>query len=368
VQRRESPGRGERDRRRDEPSYAPYQQQQYPPPPPQHYPPPPHFPPGRGGGGRGGYQGGGGGSWGGGHGGGRGGGGGRGDDSDGDIQAADYAEYRRLKRAKRAHFTMWANTPSPRADEDDQFDPKPRKELSPPRMGEAPVVVAPAGKRDKKEKRRKEKKASKKKRKHRSSSSSSSSSSSDGEKAADVGALAAAAADGGEEEARKLREFIKAKAESAERERAAAAAAAAAAGPAEDDSALVGPMPPPQFAHATNFGGALLPGEGDAMAQFVQAGKRIPRRGEVGLNADEISHFETLGYVMSGSRHARMNAVRIRKENQVYSAEEKAALAMINYEEKAQREAKVMESLRSLVEKHAPSGPPPPGDAAGGAK
>jgi hypothetical protein len=77
------------------------------------------------------------------------------------------------------------------------------------------------------------------------------------------------------------------------------------------------------------------------MAQYVQAGKRIPRRGEVGLSADEIQHFEDLGYVMSGSRHSRMNAVRIRKENQVYSAEEKAALAMINFEEKAIREQKV---------------------------
>jgi len=84
----------------------------------------------------------------------------------------------------------------------------------------------------------------------------------------------------------------------------------------------------------------------------VQAGKRIPRRGEVGLTADEISHFEDLGYVMSGSRHSRMNAVRIRKENQVYSAEEKAALAMINFEEKAIREQKVLADLRKLVERH----------------
>jgi hypothetical protein len=59
---------------------------------------------------------------------------------------------------------------------------------------------------------------------------------------------------------------------------------------------------------------------------------------------------------MSGSRHARMNAVRIRKENQVYSAEEKAALAMINYEEKAEREARVMEDLKRLVAKHLPEG------------
>lgn len=52
-----------------------------------------------------------------------------------------------------------------------------------------------------------------------------------------------------------------------------------------------------------SYGGALRPGEGEAMAQFVQAGKRIPRRGEVGLTADEIENFETLGYVMSGSRY-----------------------------------------------------------------
>ncbi|KAI8014282.1 NKAP family protein [Camellia lanceoleosa] len=84
-----------------------------------------------------------------------------------------------------------------------------------------------------------------------------------------------------------------------------------------------------------SYGGALRPGEGDAIAQYVQQGKRIPRRGEVGLSAEEIQKFESLGYVMSGSRHQRMNAIRIRKENQVYSAEDKRALTMFNYEEKA---------------------------------
>ncbi len=48
------------------------------------------------------------------------------------------------------------------------------------------------------------------------------------------------------------------------------------------------------------------------MAAFVQAGKRIPRRGEVGMDANTIERFEQAGYVMSGSRHSRMNAVRIR--------------------------------------------------------
>lgn len=53
------------------------------------------------------------------------------------------------------------------------------------------------------------------------------------------------------------------------------------------------------------------------MAQFVQSGKRIPRRGEVGLTSNQIESYEAVGYVMSGSRHSRMNAVRMRKENQV---------------------------------------------------
>ena len=30
-----------------------------------------------------------------------------------------------------------------------------------------------------------------------------------------------------------------------------------------------------------SYGGALRPGEGEAMAAYVQSGKRIPRRGEV---------------------------------------------------------------------------------------
>ncbi|GAU25568.1 hypothetical protein TSUD_260020 [Trifolium subterraneum] len=119
--------------------------------------------------------------------------------------------------------------------------------------------------------------------------------------------------------------------------------------PALDNEPTVGPMPLPKAEGHISYGGALRPGEGDAIAQYVQQGKRIPRRGEVGLSAEEISKFEELGYVMSGSRHQRMNAIRIRKENQVYSAEDKRALAMFNYEEKAKREHKVMADLQRLV-------------------
>ncbi|KAL6646006.1 hypothetical protein ACP70R_017614 [Stipagrostis hirtigluma subsp. patula] len=124
--------------------------------------------------------------------------------------------------------------------------------------------------------------------------------------------------------------------------------------PALGDKAplIVGPMPPPHVEAAqVNYGRALRPGEGDAIAQFVQRGKRIPRRGEVGLSAEEIQRFEDAGYVMSGSRHARINAVRLRKENQVYSAEEKRALAAFNHDQKARRECKVQDDLRRLVDR-----------------
>ncbi|EGB03532.1 hypothetical protein AURANDRAFT_33894 [Aureococcus anophagefferens] len=101
---------------------------------------------------------------------------------------------------------------------------------------------------------------------------------------------------------------------------------------------------------AVDYGGALRPGEGAAIAQYVQKNMRIPRRGEVGWQGEEIERLESVGYVMSGSRHARMNAVRIRKENQVYSAEEKRALALITFEEKQQQENKVMGEFRAMLQ------------------
>lgn len=52
-----------------------------------------------------------------------------------------------------------------------------------------------------------------------------------------------------------------------------------------------------------DYGKALLPGEGAAMAAYVAEGKRIPRRGEIGLTSDQIASFESVGYVMSGSRY-----------------------------------------------------------------
>ena len=102
---------------------------------------------------------------------------------------------------------------------------------------------------------------------------------------------------------------------------------------------------------SVDYGGALMPGEAEAMAKYVQENKRIPRRGEVGLTAEEIESFETLGYVMSGSRHKKMNAVRLRKEGQIYSAEEKRALATHNYAEKTKRENTIISEFRDMLSK-----------------
>lgn len=101
-------------------------------------------------------------------------------------------------------------------------------------------------------------------------------------------------------------------------------------------------------AHA-GYGGALLPGEGDAMAKYVKEGQRIPRRGEIGMTSEQISSLESDGWVMSGSRHRRMEAVRLRKENQVYSAEERVALAKFNLEERQKRENEVLSTFRKQI-------------------
>jgi len=122
----------------------------------------------------------------------------------------------------------------------------------------------------------------------------------------------------------------------------------------EDDvGESFGPAPPPRTAGmaSNNYGQNLLPGEGSAMAAFVQEGKRIPRRGEIGLRSDEIEAFEDAGYVMSGSRNRRMEAVRMRKENQIYSVEERAALAQFNFAEKQEREKNMLNEFRRLVNK-----------------
>lgn len=51
----------------------------------------------------------------------------------------------------------------------------------------------------------------------------------------------------------------------------------------------------------------------------------------------------------SSFRHRRMEAVRIRKENQIYSADEKRALAMFSKEERQKRENLILGQFREMV-------------------
>ncbi|RXW19784.1 hypothetical protein EST38_g6072 [Candolleomyces aberdarensis] len=125
---------------------------------------------------------------------------------------------------------------------------------------------------------------------------------------------------------------------------------------ASDSDEEVGPLPVMQANTAKrlnerDYGGALLRGEGSAMAAFLQddPNVRIPRRGEIGLTSDQIAKYEDSGYVMSGSRHKRMNAVRMRKENQVISAEEKRGILKLQKEEKERREAILREEFNEIV-------------------
>jgi len=121
----------------------------------------------------------------------------------------------------------------------------------------------------------------------------------------------------------------------------------------EGDDEDLGPQPLQKVKERVNereYGGALLRGEGSAMAAYVQDDARIPRRGEIGLTSDEIAGYEDVGYVMSGSRHRRMNAVRMRKENQVISAEEKRSILKLQREERERREELLKQEFKSLVE------------------
>ncbi|CAH8528990.1 unnamed protein product [Heterobilharzia americana] len=133
----------------------------------------------------------------------------------------------------------------------------------------------------------------------------------------------------------------------------------------EEEEEAVGPVLPTNE-HSNliplDYGRALLPGEGAAMAAYIAEGKRIPRRGEIGLTSEEIESFEEQGYVMSGSRHRRMEAVRLRKENQIYSADEKRALEHFNHAERAKREAKLQAQFKALIKRKLEdkqSAPPP---------
>ncbi|KAJ7489945.1 ras-induced vulval development antagonist-domain-containing protein [Mycena galericulata] len=125
--------------------------------------------------------------------------------------------------------------------------------------------------------------------------------------------------------------------------------------PVEDEWVVKSAPPPPAALPFASEGGqppsSIPVGDRDGDSDDDQDGteSRIPRRGEIGLTSDEIAKYEDVGYVMSGSRHRRMNAVRMRKENQVISAEEKRGILKLQKEERERREAILREEFSELV-------------------
>ncbi|CAD6209004.1 GSCOCG00003651001-RA-CDS [Cotesia congregata] len=222
---------------------------------------------------------------------------------------------------------VWGKSPTRIEDSDDEDEIAVKKrDHSPERRKKSKKDKKKKSKKLKKEKKsKKEKKKSKKRKRKYSDSSSSDSGSSDDD-------------DGQVKWVEKGSEQVKSK----KKRRSSS--------DDSGDESVVGPL---QKQHVTlsakDFGKALLPGEGAAMAAYIAEGKRIPRRGEIGLTSDEIASYESVGYVMSGSRHRRMEAVRIRKENQIYSADEKRALAMFSKEERQKRENLILGQFREMV-------------------
>lgn len=71
---------------------------------------------------------------------------------------------------------------------------------------------------------------------------------------------------------------------------------------AAEEDVMVGPaLPAGEGAHAVpgSYGSALRPGEGEAMAAYVQSGKRIPRRGEA---SHKLEHCLLFAVCISGLR------------------------------------------------------------------
>ncbi|CAG5113535.1 Oidioi.mRNA.OKI2018_I69.chr2.g7633.t1.cds [Oikopleura dioica] len=91
------------------------------------------------------------------------------------------------------------------------------------------------------------------------------------------------------------------------------------------------------------------PGQGVQLAEIIDEQSRIPRRGEVGHSEADIDHYENAGYIMSGNRHRRMEAVRLKKESQIYSVEEKRALQIYTRQERENKETAVIQQFKDMV-------------------
>ena len=79
------------------------------------------------------------------------------------------------------------------------------------------------------------------------------------------------------------------------------------------------------------------------------AGEQRPlRRGEQGKTVEEIAKFQQAGFVMSGSRSSRMNAMRALKEAEAVESNPQSRIA-----ESARREEDIVDHFRHLWQSRA---------------
>ena len=67
------------------------------------------------------------------------------------------------------------------------------------------------------------------------------------------------------------------------------------------------------------------------------------------MSSEAINNYEKLGYVMSGNRHKKMNIARESKEIQIFTVEEKKALAIFNLEEQQRKEINIINNFKKIL-------------------
>lgn len=83
--------------------------------------------------------------------------------------------------------------------------------------------------------------------------------------------------------------------------------------------------------------------------EFLSQFKRAPRRGEIGLSAEEIDHAEALGYVMSGSRSKAAHLFVNRVQRQLHERDAAKRDQQFRQVEDERNDTNLIEALSNLV-------------------
>ncbi|SIO73836.1 UPF0396 protein [Babesia microti strain RI] len=94
----------------------------------------------------------------------------------------------------------------------------------------------------------------------------------------------------------------------------------------------------------------IAEGKSRTLTQYALNDNRISRKA-AGMTPEEVEKYESLGYVMSGSSHWRMNQAKLLKEKEHYSVEDQRSKAILNPEERANKEVELINNLKEMLKK-----------------